>query len=139
MSVLSFNGCCIVEDHIAYAIRDPKPCSVSKFLKYIDDNYPTQENKDMITEIHLANNSISCSGAIQILEYILTNLHNIRKLDISHNRIYKSDYEHKLFNEKLLQVLSLETIEKVYVTKDEEEIDYVQKSIDEHLKIKNIV
>ena len=142
-SIISLRDCSIVDDVIAFGIRHPKPASITNVIEYIEKTYPTTEDKNIIREIDLSHNNIGSIGAKQILTYISENLYQIEKIDLSHNRIDRHkcycNSAHDEFNEKLLEISSMPSVEEICITVGPIDTDVatIQQLISENPKIKN--
>ena len=142
-SIISLRDCSIVDNDIAFGIRHPKPASITNVIEYIEKTYQTTEDKNIIREIDLSHNNIGSIGAKQILTYISEKLHQIKKIDLSHNRINRHkcycNSAHDEFNEKLLEISSMPSVEEIYITAEQIDTDVatIQQLISENPKIKN--
>ena len=142
-SIISFSNCSIIDDDIAHSIRHPRPASITNIIEYIEKTYPTAEDKNIVREIDLSCNRIGPAGAKQILTYISENLHQIEKINLSHNRIDRHkcycNSAHDEFNEKLLEISSMPSIEEICITTELFDTDAItiQQLIGENPKIKD--
>ncbi len=139
--ILEFNKASITDTEIVNAILPPRPPSVINCIKNIKKIEGYQEK----TSLDLAENNIGLKGAAEILRFILSSegLSNLKKLDLSYNRIrdLREHEEYDDFERLLKQLLERKSFEKIDLSVNYlgyNWLKYITKEFDKELREKII-